>query len=290
MANQTDVLVDAGEDVAALVLLRVRSQLPSLQPGEAKVAQVILGSPKVVIYSSVSEIAEQAQTSTATVVRCAQRLGFKGFHALKIALAQQLAAEPQSGETATPEGVLAEVCAAGARCVRDAGALVPVAAFNSVVGRIAAARRLLIAGIGTSAPLCQDAAYRFSAVGVLAEARSDVHEQAVVARLLDERDVCLVVSHTGATRETVEIAEGARTTGATIVAITSFERSPLTDLCDEVIVAGNRELSVRFEAMASRLAHLAILDALVVAVAEIDESRSAQALQAYRDVLAEHRF
>lgn len=274
------------------VLLRVRSLLPSLQPGEAKVAEVILSSQDLVVYRSVSEVAELAQTSTATVVRCAQTLGYKGFQALKIALARELAGGPRLPGSADGAGdILAQVTAAGAQCVRDAGALVPVATFDRVADLLTAARRVLFVGVGTSAPLCQDAAYRFSAIGVLAEHRSDPHVQAVVSRLLQGGDVCVAVSHTGATRETLEGVGEARGAGARVVALTSFARSPITELCDEVLVAGTRELGpAGLEAMASRLAHLAVLDALVVAVAGRDPERSARALKAYGDVLSEHRL
>lgn len=57
-----------------------------------------------------------------------------------------------------------------------------------------------------------------------------------------------------------------------------------------MIVAGTRELALRLEAMASRLAHLALLDALLVAVAGRDETRSQAALQLYTDVLGSHRL
>lgn len=274
------------------VLLRVRTLLPSLQPGEAKVAEVVLASPELVVYRSVSEVAELAEISTATVVRCAQSLGYKGFQALKIALARELSGGPRLPETSGGAGgILAAVTAAGAECVRDAGALVPGATFDRVAELLSAARRVLFVGVGTSAPLCQDAAYRFSAIGVFAEHRGDAHVQAVVARLLDAGDVCVAVSHTGATRETLEGVREARGTGARVIALTSFARSPITELSDEVLVAGTRELGpAGLEAMASRLAHLAVLDALVVAVAGRDPERSARALKAYGDVLSEHRL
>jgi hypothetical protein len=42
--------------------------------------------------------------------------------------------------------------------------------------------------------------------------------------------------------------------------------------------------------MASRLAHLALLDSLLVAVAAQDERRAQAALALYTDVLGEHRL
>ena len=276
---------------------RIRAHLPGLQAADARVARAILEQPNVVIYRSASEVAAMAETSSATVVRCVQKMGFKGFHDLKLALANELAVFEQARAAVSPAAdsdprlaILEQITRAGAESVRDAGALVDPEVFEAVVDAIAGARRVLFLGVGTSAPLCQDAAYRFAAIGVLAEAPADVHVQHVVARLLTGEDVCVVVSHTGSTRETLAAAQAARAAGAVTVAITSFATSPLTELVDHVIVAGTRELALRLEAMASRLAHLALLDALLVAVAARHERRSQAALERYTDVLGEHRL
>jgi DNA-binding MurR/RpiR family transcriptional regulator len=282
-------------DQARAVLATARSVLPSLQPSDARVAQLILDEPDALVYRSVSEVAEAAQTSSATVVRCAQKLGFRGFHDLKLALARELATFAgdftDGTSSADPRlAILDHVIAAGAQTVRDVGVLVDPAAFDAAVSAIADAGRVLFAWVGTSAPLTQDAAYRFSVIGIAAEAHGDVHVQHLHARLLRGGDVCVAVSHTGSTRETLEIVRAARAAGAVTVAITSFARSPLTELVDHVIVAGTREVSFRLEAMASRLAHLALLDALLVSVASRDESQARAALEVYTDMLGEHRY
>lgn len=276
---------------------RLRAHVGSLSGADERVARVFLEQPNVVIYRSASEVGEMADTSSATVVRCAQKMGFKGFHDLKLALANELAVFEQaraaeaSEEAGDPRlAVLARITRAGAESVRDAGALVDPEAFEAAVAALTGARRVIFSGVGTSAPLCQDAAYRFAAIGVFAEAPEDVHQQHVKARLLTAEDVCVVVSHTGSTRETLVVADAAKEAGAKTVAITSFASSPLTELVDHVIVAGTRDLTLRLEAMASRLAHLALLDALLVAVADRSGQRSQDALQVYTDVLGAHRL
>lgn len=286
---------DPAPPSARQVLARVRAYLPSLQNADARVAEVVLEQPNLVIYKSATELAEMADTSGATVVRCAQKIGFKGFHDLKIALAQELAAipatvQPADGQQDADIAALVQVTAAGAESVRDATGLVEHGAFKAAVGALADARRVLFVGVGTSAPLCQDAAYRFSAIGLQADAPADVHVQHVHASMLEPADVSVTLSHTGSTRETLEITRTATATGATAVAITSFAKSALTEIVDHVIVAGTRELAFQLEAMASRLAHLALLDSLLVAVAARDDQRSRNALRLYTDVLGEHRL
>jgi DNA-binding MurR/RpiR family transcriptional regulator len=272
---------------------RIEAALPSLPPGEAKVARLLLDNPGTVISQSVTEFAEVAGTSTATVIRFAQSLGLKGFHELKIKLAQDLALfQHQVGEPAAASAgsVLDQVTAAGAQSVRDAAKLVDPAAFEEAVTILSNARRVQFAGVGTSFPLAQDAAYRFRTIGIDADAPVDVHVQHVAARLLRGGGACVAISHTGSTRETLEVVEAAREAGAATIAITSFLHSPLTELADVVLTAGSREVSFRLEAMASRLAHMSVIDALLVAVAEKDEERSRLALDLFSDVLGVHRI
>jgi len=56
------------------------------------------------------------------------------------------------------------------------------------------------------------------------------------------------------------------------------------------ILAGTREVSFQLEAMASRLAHLALLDALLIATAAHHRERTEAALGAYSDMLGRHRL
>jgi RpiR family carbohydrate utilization transcriptional regulator len=271
----------------------VESELPSLNPSFRRVAEVIVNAPDAVIHQSVSEVAEAAEASTATVVRFAQRLGFRGFHELKLALAQDAATfqpRPGSESEEEPTSILARVTAAGAEAVRDAGALVEPDQFSAAVDAIVAARRILFVAVGTSAPLAQDGGYRFRLVGFDADFPTDVHMQHVAARMLQPGDVCVAISYSGSTREVVACVEAAREAGARTVAITSFLRSPLTEVAELSLIAGSREVSFRLEAMASRLAHMALIDTLLVACTEQDEERAQKALDLFTEVVSEHRF
>jgi RpiR family carbohydrate utilization transcriptional regulator len=281
-------------DELAPALPRIRAIASSLQPGDARVAQAILANPESIINSTVSDLAAIAETSASTVVRACQRLGFTGFHDLKLALARELGLERVAPEdvlpTDKPGAVLQKILAADADAMRDAVATVSPEAVEKAVSYLENAQRLLLVAVGTSAPLAQDAAYRLRTIGINADAPSDVHVQHVTARLLGKRDACLAISHTGSTRETVACVDTAHACGAKTVAVTSFARSPLTDAVDVALVAGSRETSFRLEAMASRLVHLSVLDALFVAIALRRPELAADALAATGEVIGEHRF
>jgi RpiR family carbohydrate utilization transcriptional regulator len=279
----------AGETVAA-----IRAALPSLQPADARVAKTVLANPAEAVYLTVSELAARAGTSASTVVRACQQLGFRGYHDLKLSLARDsgpagvAAGDIQPGDP--PQDVLRKVLAFDAAAIGDSLGTLDPDSFAAAVEAIDNAASVLFVGVGTSAPLAQDAAYRLLTIGIPTQAPADAHIQHVAARMLTARDVCFAVSHTGSTRETVASVAAARTAGATTVAITSFSRSPLTDVADIVLVAGGGERSFRIEAMASRIGHLSVLDAIFVAIAMRRPERAKTALEESGKTLSEHRF
>ncbi len=274
---------------------RVRAASSSLPPAEARAVQVLLTRGAEVIHASVSEIAAAAETGVGTVVRACQSLGFKGFQAAKIALAQDLLpleARPQEDipNDAEPRAVLATRARCSGDALRRATASVSSADLARAIELLACARRVLCLGVGTSAPLAQDAAYRLTTIGIDADAPPDVHVQHVRARLLSVADVAMAVSHTGATQETLGAVRGATEAGARVIAVTSFSTTPLTELADVSLVAGGLETSYRVEAMASRLAHLLLIDSLYTSLVLSGAQRARQAQRLTADVLAEHRF
>jgi RpiR family carbohydrate utilization transcriptional regulator len=293
--SDPDVVRQPGEPMFERgAIPHIRSQLPALTPSDARVAQLILADPMGVTELSTSELARRARTSPSTVVRCCQRMGFDGFRHLRLALAREVRVDVLHHEGIAdddPEpAILAKVFAAAARTLTEGHTTIDPTAFTQAVADIRTARRVLFVGVGTSAPIAQDAAYRFATIGVVSDAPPDVHVQHVAARLLKRGDVCLAISHTGATRETVATVRAARDAGATTIAVTSFSRSPISRLADVVLIAGGPELSFRHEAMASRLAHLSLLDALYVAVAMRSHDAARTALDAATEVIATHRF
>lgn len=150
--------------------------------------------------------------------------------------------------------------------------------------------RILILGVGSSAPIVQDVAYRFLTIGLHVEAPLDVHVQHVTASLLSRRRVPGDQPGTGSTRKTVAALKAAAVAGARTIAVTSFFRSPLTEIAEFALVTGSKETAFRVEAMASRLAHLSVLDALYVALAIRNRDRSNLSQSSYEAVMAEHRY
>lgn len=289
----TDTTAPDSDGVTGPVTERVRALLPSLSRTGKVIGDAVMIDPGRVVELTVTDLAANTGTSVASVVRFCQDLGLRGFGDLKLRLAAESGPPRPHGDpedAGTPGGVLNAVLRSSANALSAAGESVDPDTFARVADVLGAAAHLLVVGVGTSAPLAQDAAYRLRSIGLLAEAPADVHVQHVSAGLLQSHAVCLAISHTGQTRETLAAVRAAREAGATIVAVTSFYRSPLTELCDHALVAGSPETHHQIEARASRLVHSALLDALhaAISLAHPDRARTARDLTAH--AVADHRI
>ncbi len=276
-------------------LARLRRDLKDFHAAERRVAQAFLDQPASIVGLSVTQVADQASVSEATVVRFCQSLGFSGFAEFKIHLASEIA-EPFSivhadiKDSDEAVDVLHKVFRSEMRCLYDTLSIVDHTAFLNAVAALAGARSVLIFGVGTSGPIALDAAYRFEQLGIPAAAVIDSIQMAVAALNIDPKSVALGVSNSGATRATLDAMRLARSAGAKTICITTFERSPIINATEIPLVVAAQEMHYRFEAMASRLAHLALLDALCIAIAHVDPQRRESHLRRSAEVIARHRL
>ena len=274
--------------VTGPVIARIRALAPSLPPTARRIGEVVTAEPGRVVELTVTDLASASGTSVASVVRFCQDLGLRGFGDLKLRLAREHRADPDPA--GAPGDPLDEVLRSSAVALAAAADGLDRAAFRAAAELVGDAEHVLVLGVGTSAPLALDAAYRLRGIGLLAEAPADTHVQHVSARLLRPGAVCLAISHTGQTRETLAATAAAREAGAATVAVTSFFRSPLTELCAHALVAGSPETRHQIEARASRLVHSAVLDALAATVAAVHPDRTRTAGDHAAHVVADHRL
>jgi DNA-binding MurR/RpiR family transcriptional regulator len=286
---------DTGAAGPRAVLARIRTFQPSLTPSEAAVAALILTHPGLAVRLGIETLARRAGVSTATVLRFCQTLGFDGFKDFKIALAVEsgrspavLAEEIQAGDT--PAQIARKVFLADMEAIAQTIELLDDRALDRAVSALDVARRIEVYGVGSSGPIAADAYYRFLRIGLPVGVVTDSHMQAVSASLLQKGDVAFIISHTGRTRETLNAAEKARSTGATVIALTSFQRSPITTIAHVVLVTASAETAFRVEAMASRIAHLSVVDALYVALATRRLDGALQTLERTSAIIEERRI
>lgn len=265
-----------------------------LGASERRVVHYILSNPEATLRMSADQLAGEVQTAKSTVSRACQTLGFTGFQDLRLALSSDLALEASKRrqldltEDSSASEVLASVVELSTATLESIRSSVPAQQLELAVQEVRSARRLLVVGAGTSSTTAQDMAYRFSLLGLNIIAPVDAIAQHSLAAQMGPDDVCVAISHTGETRQTIDTALTAQQGGARLVAITSFSTARLAEIADVTLVAGGIERGFRLESMSSRLAHLALIDTLFVYIALRTPEESSAAIRVSSAVTAHH--
>jgi RpiR family carbohydrate utilization transcriptional regulator len=288
---RTDVAADRSKGL----LVRLHHLQPGLPPKAARIAAFILQRANDIIRMSITEVAEQVGVAEGSVVSLCRRLGLSGFQELKIELARDLVdpirfiqEDLQEGDD--PLTVSQRIFRAHAASLSETQSLLSGEALKASIHILRKARRIEVYGIGSSAPVAHDLAYRLAQIGLDAKALVDSHGQAVAAAMTGPDVATVTVSHSGSTIETVTATRHAKEAGARTIGITRLGKSPLQRYCDVLLHTVANETRYRPEAMSSRVAQLAIIDTLVSCCALADPERAIANLRKSAMVISEKRY
>lgn len=278
-----------------MCLALINNMFKSLTKTERKVAEYILTNPSEVIHMTITELADITGSAEATISRFCKKLNYPGFQSLKIALASDLyepfesvynEVNPQDSIDAVAGKVFQNITEA----LKDTLKIVNTEAFNNAITAILAAHRIEVYGTGGSSTIAADVEHRFSRFGIPVRSYADQDMQAISAALLHPGDVVIVVSHSGSNQGILESVKAAKENGATIIGITSYIRSPLSQMADIILNGMAKEINYRSEAMSSRLIHLAIIDVLYVGAMLRQPERITNNMQKIRQTIARRRL
>lgn len=295
MKKQRMPMESDGSQVVGSVLARLAAIRPSLGPTAQRIADFISEHAESVVHMSVTEVAERAQASEGSVVGLCQQVGATGFQNLKISLAQDLVQPIQFiHEDLQPSDevpvVVEKIFHSGIQAIKDTLSVLDPAAMTQAVRLLKQAKRIEIYGIGSAAPIAEDAHYRMLRIGLDCKVVVDSHVQAISASLVDSTVATITVSHSGSTQETVLATRLAKEAGAKTICITNYGKSPIQAFADVVLHTMARETQFRTEAMTSRIAQLAIVDALITCLALADYDDAVATIQHTFDVLSAKRY
>lgn len=244
----------------------ITDALPGLNKSERKVAEAILSDPESATGSSIASLAKRANVSEPSVNRFCKRFNTAGFPDFKLKLAKSLVSgvrfvnrnvDPNDAvESYTPK--IFDSTINDLALIRDS---IDHSVVNAVVDQLIQAKRVYFFGLGTSGSVARDAENKFFRFNLPVSFHDDVLMMRMLASTGSAGDVFFVISHTGRTKEIIDIAEIASNNGATVIALTSSS-SPLTAVSSIALEVDVPENTDEYMAMTSRIVHLVVLDVL----------------------------
>lgn len=276
------------------VLLTIRTHMRDFGPGERRIANTLLQDPKAVLPLSISQFADLTDSGAATVVRFVKKIGFSGYQSFKIALAQELSNISDEPKQISRDDSCYDMFSKRIADIRIAlertREVLDAEVMEEIAVRLMYAGRILIFGLGNSAPIAMDAQHKFMRLGLDATAIYDNHMQALCASHTNKQCVVIGISHSGASRDIVESLRLAHSMGAFTVGITNYNASPITEVADLCLFTRSDETVHSILAMSSRIAQLTIFDALYTYMIAGMGRRAVEAIHATETALREKKL
>jgi RpiR family carbohydrate utilization transcriptional regulator len=257
----------------------IRSSYHKFSEKEKKIADYILEKPELVIHRTINEVAEDLNIADATVFRFSKHIGFKGFQAMKIALASEITTPirtitEESSNKDSEKALTEKVFKSNIRTLQNTIQMLDNNSIKKAIEFILQAQRVEFYGTGGSAIVAMDAFKKLVSTGVRAYAFIDTHTQLLAAPQLTKDDLAIFISHSGSNPDTLMILKAVKETGAKIMAITSDPKSPLSLNVDLALYTETAETEYFSAAFSSQIAHICLIDALCLSIANIKKTPS----------------
>lgn len=241
--------------------------------GEQQIARFILDNPGRVCQLTSSELALTIGASQSSIVKFSKKLGFTGFLQLKLAINETVAKRDsdQSGmihgtiqATDSLREVSLKLLGGKLHCLQETLSLNNAETLEQAVAVLNRARRIHLAGVGSSSLVARDFSYKLLKLGRMVLHDSDSHIQIANAATLSAQDVLLAFSHSGTSSETFHITSVAKARHAYIITVTKPTENPVASLADLRLYTVADEEKARLSSITVRDTQLLLIDLLFI--------------------------
>ena len=216
-------------------LLRIRQRYQGLAQSDKKLADYLLLQPDTARHLSSQQLANEAGVSQSSVVKFAQKLGYKGFPALYATL-----------NVNTEEKL------------------------HECVTMLRSARRIILTGIGASGLVAQNFAWKLMKIGFNAAAVRDMHALLATVQASSPDDLLLAISYTGVRRELNLAADEMLRVGGKVLAITGFTPNALQQRASHCLYTIAEEQATNSASISACHAQGMLTDLLFIALIQQD--------------------
>ena len=257
--------------MAKSILHTIESNMHSFSKGQKRIGTYILQNYDKAAFMTASKLGKLVGVSESTVVRFASELGYDGYPSMQRALQEMIRSRltstqriQQAGDLLSGQDVLTTVIQSDMDKLRMVVDEADRTAFNHVVDLILNARHLYILGVRSSSFVAGYLNFYMhllfeNVTWVQSNAAGEIFEQLF---RIGPGDVMIAISFPRYSKVTVNTVKFAQDRGATIVAITDNELSPVYQMADAALLAP----SEMFSFVDSMVAPLSLINALLVAV------------------------
>ena len=236
---------------------------------EKKIADYIIENKEEVIEMTISELANKAGSSEATVTRFCKKCNMKGFHHLKLTLAQEIVDSKKekiafSGSVSEDniKDSLNNILGNKIEELKQTISMINEKELKEILDILKKARTVQFVAVGNTIPIALDGCYKLNQIGIPAVANTIWETQIAYTYNLSKDDVVIAISNSGASKRLIDVIDIATEREATTIAITNSDNSPLAKMCKYHIRTSTREKLFLSEYYFSRISAMTVIEIL----------------------------
>lgn len=236
---------------------------------EKKIADYIIENKEEVIEMTISELANKAGSSEATVTRFCKKCNMKGFNHLKLTLAQEIVDSKKekiaiSGSVSEDniKDSLNNILGNKIEELKQTISMINEKELKEILDILKKARTVQFVAVGNTIPIALDGCYKLNQIGIPAVANTIWETQIAYTYNLSKDDVVIAISNSGASKRLIDVIDIATEREATTIAITNSDNSPLAKMCKYHIRTSTREKLFLSEYYFSRISAMTVIEIL----------------------------
>lgn len=246
----------------------------TLRSSEQKVADYIFANPSEIGQLNLVSIASNAGVSTPTVIRLVKALKKSGYRQFQLEWVQQFkerkSFEPLYGFELKQEDKLCDVpvktIATEIENIEEALKSLSIKSYEKAIEILTNASLIDIYSVENSEIIAEDLVNKLLYLGLPVRHYKDPYLQQISAGHLKKDAVCIGISYTGRSKDTIKVMKIAKKQGANIIAITTDEQCEMCKYADVVLCTGKSSTLLYGNAIFSRVSQLAIVDMIYMGI------------------------
>jgi len=211
-----------------------------MSANEKKLADFILENPSLIRDYSSQQIAGSVGISQSSVVKFSQKMGYKGFTDLKLAIHETVVKQESNvavlngrrASSGTGVSLKNRLFQAKSDAISGATDLNDDDTLRVAARAIESSSHVQLVSSGSAYSVVRDSALKLMSIGKPVIAEADAEVQLLGVATLTRGDCLIVISASGQSAHLCHLAQLAKKAGATIISVTNQSANPLAALAD----------------------------------------------------------
>lgn len=234
---------------------------------EIKISEYIRNNSEKVLYHSLTELSDACGAAEATVLRFFRKLGFKGYQDFKLLYAQETL---QAVQSETDETFIGKIRNHMVQAINESSETIKLSDLQKAIDIITESDDIVIYGIGSSGIAGLDMQNRLMRIGKHTSVITDSHFQIMRASSMNEKTVVIAISLTGSTKDIVDAVKIAKENNATVISLTNYAKSPLTQYSDVVLLSSAKESPLDSGSLVAKISQLFLIDVVCTGITLVE--------------------